>query len=227
MNALEQTDSVDSDARSALARMQHMSGALSHDLNNYTGIIQGYVELMRLELEPEHECQSYLDRLQQVCDKMLERSRTLETFSAKRSLPLSTCNLAELVALELEGKQGMLLEAEPGDFAVAAERDTLRAALRQLLENAQEASPDAPVTVHLWSDSEAVYLDIQNSGGSGDPQRWFDPFYTTRGRGRGLGLSRVYGLISAHKAGLEARLDEDGRTMLRIRFSRDVERSLE
>lgn len=212
---------------SALERMQHMSAALSHDLNNYTGIIQGYVELMRLELDPDNECHSYLDRLQQVCDKMLERSRTLETFSGKRSLPLYTHDLGDILASELQGRQRVELETGPGDFSIAAHPDTLRQALRQMLDNAEEASPEEAVRVRLRGDEDNVYLEIQNSGGDGEPDRWFDPYYSTRGKGRGLGLARVYGTAAAHKATLQARLDEDRRSTVELRFSRGVERAVE
>jgi signal transduction histidine kinase len=211
----------------ALQRMQHMSAALSHDMNNYTGIIQGYVELMRLELDPEHECHTYLDRLQQVCDKMLERSRTLETFSGKRSLPLYTHDLGDIVASELQGRERVELQADCGDFAIAAHPDTLRQALRQMLDNAQEASPDEPVRVRLRGDDENVYLEIENDGAEGEPERWFDPYYSTRGKGRGLGLARVYGMAAAHKATLQARIDEQRRSTVELRFSRGVERAVE
>lgn len=206
--------------------LQRMSAALSHDLNNYTGIIQGYVELMRMELEDEHEFQSYLDRLQQVCTKMLDRSRTLEAFSAKRSLPMLRVDLKELVRTELGEHPRVNLSLPDEPVWIAANPDALRPALRELAENGAEAFPDEAVQVQL-TETTLRFSNRSNHPPEADTTFWFEPFYSTRGKGRGLGLARVFGVASAHHAQLRARVDGQSRVLLELNFPAFEERSLE
>lgn len=206
--------------------LQRMSAALSHDLNNYTGIIQGYVELMRMELEEEHEFQSYLDRLQQVCTKMLDRSRTLEAFSAKRSLPMVKSDLRDLVRTELAGHPRVTLSLPDEPVWIAANPDALRPALRELAENGAEATADEAVEVQV-SGTTLRFSNRSDHAAQADTSLWFEPFYSTRGKGRGLGLARVFGVASAHRGELRARVDASSRVCVEMIFPAFEERSLE
>ena len=211
----------------ALQRMQKMSAALSHDLNNYTGIIQGYVELMRMELDEEHECQSYLDRLQQVCTKMLDRSRTLETFSARRCLPLMEMDLVSIVRSVCQDREAVQCTTPAEPVWIGAHLESLRLALQELLDNALEACPAGPVEVNLSGRCLSLRNRSEHPAGT-DTQCWFEPFYSTRGKGRGLGLARVWGTLTAHGAEPSIEIDAQQNVVVEIRFPEfQEERSLE
>jgi len=188
---------------SALKRMKRLCSILSHELNNDSGIIQGYVELLRMELGPTTDADYYLDRILQACGRLTERSRSLESFAETRKLMLLSCDLSLLLREETERYPGAQLSLEDSIRPVAASPDALRLAIRELLSNATEASPDQPVQVHYGPAGEGMELTVSNPGARLAPElleNIFDPYFSTRGKGRGLGLARVHGILSRHHA---------------------------
>ncbi|MBT9588549.1 HAMP domain-containing histidine kinase [bacterium] len=183
--------------------MKRLCSVLSHELNNDSGIIQGYVELLRMELGSNSESDYYLDRILQACGRLTDRSRSLESFAETRELMLLSCDLSPLLLEESERHPGVQLSLDDTIRPVAANPDTLRQAIRELLNNATEASPNLPVRVHYAPCGEGMQLVVSNRGECLDPELLdsiFDPYVSTRGKGRGLGLARVHGILSRHHA---------------------------
>ncbi|MFN8613348.1 MAG: ATP-binding protein [Vulcanimicrobiota bacterium] len=203
-----------------LERMKNFCAVLSHDLNNYAGIIQGYVELMRMDLSEDSECLGYLDRIVQACGKIMDKSRAFETFAQTRSLMLIPTDLAALVK-EVIADAPVDLAVESGSPVVAAHPDALRAAVGELVGNAREAAGEASIQMRIYDDGQNVCLDVVNptqAGVNPIPHRAFDPYYTTRGKGRGMGLARVHGIVGSHNAQIEMLAPSPEQTCLQMRF---------
>ena len=96
----------------------------------------------------------------------------------------------------------------------------LRQVLVNLLRNAREASTDGPVELIGRRGTGDDYEFIVRDRGPGltqeAKQRLFEPFFTTRAQGTGLGLAVSYGLVAAHGGTLEARDRPGGGTEMRI-----------
>lgn len=205
----------------SLERMKNFCAVLSHDLNNYAGIIQGYVELMRMDLDEDSECLGYLDRIIQACGKIMDKSRSFETFAQTRSLMLIPTDLAALVK-EVIVDAPVDLTVESGAVTtVAAHPDALRAAVGELVGNAREAAGQGSIQMRIYDEAENVCLDVVNTCDAevnAIPHRAFDPYYTTRGKGRGMGLARVHGIIGSHNARIEMLTPAPDQTCLRMSF---------
>lgn len=203
-----------------LERMKNFCGVLSHDLNNYAGIIQGYVELMRMDLEEEHECHGYLDRILQACSKIMDKSRSFETFAQTRSLMLIPTDLSVIVR-EVIADAPVELTVESECPTVSAHPDALRAAVGELVGNAREACGEQSIQVRIYDEEDSLCLDVVNSTQSEVntiTHRAFDPYYTTRGKGRGMGLARVHGIMGSHNAHIEMLNPSPHQTCLKMRF---------
>jgi two-component system sensor histidine kinase HydH len=210
----------------SLERMKNFCAVLSHDLNNYAGIIQGYVELMRMDLEADHECHGYLDRVVQACGKIMDKSRSFETFAQTRSLMLIPTDLAALVK-EVIADAPVELKVETEAATVAAHPDALRAAVGELVTNAREAAGEAGIQIRIYDEENSLCLDVVNSSEAGVNtilHRAFDPYYSTRGKGRGMGLARVHGIMGSHNAQIEMSAPAPDQTCLKMRFPTPQER---
>ena len=209
-----------------LERMKNFCAVLSHDLNNYAGIIQGYVELMRMDLSDETECQDYLDRILQACAKITDKSRSFETFAETRSLMLIPTDLATIVK-ETIGDAPVELTVDCRIPTVSAHPDALRAAMGEIVGNAREASGDLGIQIRIYDEPDSLCLEVLNPSRSEVKpilHRAFDPYYTTRGKGRGMGLARVHGIMGSHNAQIEMLAPSPDQTCLKMRFPAGQER---
>jgi signal transduction histidine kinase len=97
-------------------------------------------------------------------------------------------------------------------------------AFLQIVENAVDAlqgSSGGRLTVSLWREDGEVVLEFADNGpGLRDPERVFDPFYTTKpvGKGTGLGLSATYGVIQDHKGQISCYNRPEGGATFEIRL---------
>lgn len=112
--------------------------------------------------------------------------------------------VAQLVALYdgLRPNLRFRLEDGLGEAKVLADPEQLRQALANLLDNAAEASAEGgEVVVSLARSEQEVRLVVADRGtglGAGDPDLLFQPFYSTKGRGSGIGLAVVQRIVADH-----------------------------
>jgi len=97
-------------------------------------------------------------------------------------------------------------------------------AFLQIVENAVDALQEAGgghLLISLWRDGQEVVLEFADTGpGLSNPERVFDPFYTTKpvGKGTGLGLSATYGVIRDHKGQISCHNRPEGGAVFEIRL---------
>jgi signal transduction histidine kinase len=183
-----------------LERLKNLCAGISHDLNNFSGIIQGYIELLRLDMQASPDCEAYLERILQACGKIQAKSRTFEEFSNGRQFPLLNMDIEPLLREELAESPRVESRIQAPLPEIPVHPDSVRSIIRELLSNALEAT-DETVQFEVSYDRESLYCHVSNPGSVSNPQEtdcWFDPYYSTRGKGRGFGLSRVHGLVHGH-----------------------------
>jgi signal transduction histidine kinase len=94
----------------------------------------------------------------------------------------------------------------------------------QIVENAVDAlqtKGGGRLLVSLWHETNEVVIEFADNGpGLRDPERVFDPFYTTKpvGKGTGLGLSATYGVIQNHKGQITCYNRPEGGATFEIRL---------
>jgi CheY-like chemotaxis protein/two-component sensor histidine kinase len=201
-----------------------LAGGVAHDFNNLLTVIQGYCRLLtdRFQLNPEGRDQ--VKRIEDAAEKAASLTRQLLAFSRKQVLQPRVINLTSLVSnidkllRRMIGEDIELLTITPPHLGlVKADPSQIEQVIMNLAVNARDAMPEGgrltleTANVELDSGYAAehpgvipgpyVMLAVSDNGSGMTDEtkaRIFEPFFTTKemGRGTGLGLSMVYGIVS-------------------------------
>jgi signal transduction histidine kinase len=222
-----------SDAQTlALASLGTMTATVAHELRNLLGGVELYATLVAEQCGADEALApmtgrllSGVKRLHAVAANLLSVARDPQAEMEREPLDLVQV-LTEVVdsaALALPGT-GIRLETT---FALAkapvlGDAERLRQALLNLVLNAVQAMPQGGVlTIAVRRLAERVVLDIRDTGVGMDRatlRRAFEPFFTTRPRGTGLGLAVVREVVESHGARVRV-ISRPGRgTTVRLTF---------
>ncbi len=210
---------------SKLAALGQMSAAVSHELNQPLAAMKTYLAGARLLLRRKRgdEALSSFQRIDDLIDRMTGITRQLKSYARKGDVDLVRIDMRDSVrsALSMMSPQLDKMAVEitttlPSD-PVPIEADPLRIEqiIVNLLRNALDAvsrQKDRKVRI-LLVEGETIFLSIADNGtGLDDPDKLFEPFYTTKkpGEGLGLGLAISAGFAAEMGGRLLARNAPDG-----------------
>jgi signal transduction histidine kinase len=198
-----------------LAALGEMTAGVAHEIRNPLGIISSTAELLKQRLaryEPQ-------DRLAQIIveesNRLNEKVTEFLDFSRPRVPNLRPCDLEgvidrslELVAPEIE-RLGITVDREYhlNGHAQAADPDLLHQAFLNILLNAIQSMPaGGHLTVSTARRGEAEEIRFVDNGQGIDPEtlkKVFNPFFTTKEKGSGLGLPIVKSIIESHQGSIK------------------------
>ncbi len=204
-----------------------LAGGIAHDFNNLLQAIRGYTDLLLLQKDESHSDYQELREIQRAACSASELTEQLLTFTrkVKRDLkPLDINRRVEGVHRILKRTIPRMIAVElrldEEVDAVKADPAQVEQVLMNLALNARDAMPDGGVlrietgNVRLDRDfcdrhvgagpGRYVRVRISDTGEGIDPSvegRIFEPFFTTKesGKGSGLGLAMVYGIMKNHR----------------------------
>jgi two-component system NtrC family sensor kinase len=200
-----------------LASIGQVASGVAHEINNPLGVILGYVKLLRADpaLASRDELEIIDDEVRQcqrIVTGLLDLARPLR-------LSLAPVDLAELArdAVERLDESGqsegvrITLGESPASVVVRGDEARLRQVVVNLLVNAVDAARDPAATAHevhvAWRRGGGRGLLELFDRGSGIPPdvlpRVFDPFFSTKARGHGLGLAIARTIARAHRGDVE------------------------
>jgi len=201
-----------------------LAGGIAHDFNNLLMGIQGSVSLMAMDLAPSHPHYPLLLSVEKMAQSGGRLTSQLLGYARKGRYEVKAIDLNRLVeeTLETFGRThreiSLRKDLDPALMTVEADRGQIEQTLLNLLVNAADAMPDggrlrlssrnvssAEIEQKFRSVPPGTYarLTVSDTGLGMDPEtlnRIFEPFFTTKsmGRGTGLGLASVYGIVKAH-----------------------------
>jgi two-component system cell cycle sensor histidine kinase/response regulator CckA len=204
-----------------------LAGGIAHDFNNLLQVIQGYTEVLQSEVGRNKSGLEALQKIHRSAKRGAELTRQLLTFSRKvqsERRPLDLNREVEQVKRLLERTIPKMIEIElylsESPAVVSADPIQVEQAIMNLAVNAKDAMPEGGKIVietervkldeqfcktHLGArPGEYVLLSISDTGHGMDREileHVFEPFYTTKdvGKGTGLGLAMVYGIVKNHE----------------------------
>jgi len=203
-----------------------LAGGIAHDFNNMLSAIIGYSEIILMSLPADSTLREDIRAIKDSGEKAAVLTRQLLAFSRKQVLEVRPLDLNRVIEGMVKMLSRVIsedirldLHLDPEINRVVADGSQLEQVLINLAVNARDAMPNGghliieTSTVELDNDfvdqhaesraGEHVLLAVTDTG-TGMPddvrQKIFEPFFTTKevGRGTGLGLATVYGIVKQH-----------------------------
>ncbi len=206
-----------------LETVGRLAGGVAHDFNNLLTVINGYGDLILTRLDKVSPLRPPLEQIRRAGERAAVLTQQLLGFSRRQVIQPKPVNLNTLVSEALGMLQPLLgeririeTELDPTLDHVSADPVQVDQILMNLAANAQDAMPDGGalriqtrniMVVGRGDNAPAelppgtyVMLSVTDTGAGMSPetqQHIFEPFFTTkpRGRGTGLGLATVYGIV--------------------------------
>ncbi|MDA7964838.1 ATP-binding protein [Ruegeria sp.] len=210
---------------SKLAALGEMSAAVSHELNQPLAAMKTYLAGARLLLRRDRaeEALASFGRIDGLIERMGAITRQLKSYARKGADAFSPVNLGEALASSLSMMEPQLRQRHvkitqilPEDpVVVMGDRMRIEQVMVNLLRNALDATKsvaEPDVEIILAAGDMAVLTVRDNGYGIEDIENLFEPFYTTKqpGDGVGLGLAISSGIVNDHGGRLTARNGQKG-----------------
>jgi PAS domain S-box-containing protein len=207
-----------------LVALGKLSAGIAHEIRNPLSSIRGLAQFVFNSFSKTDERKEDLDTIIQEVDRLnklvvqvLDFAKLKKPNLTRFSLNDLIRNIAELFKLEIKDKQIKFnLELSPDISQIQADEDQVRQILMNAIINAIQAIPKKgeikiKTEKALLKGEPAIKLIIEDSG-IGIPEKditqIFDPFFSTKEKGSGLGLSIVYKLIEAHQGEIKVESKE-------------------
>ena len=225
-----------------------LAGGIAHDFNNLLTMVLGNANLARGSLQAGSPAAAHLAEIEKASRRAAELCRQMLAYSGKGRFVIERLHLSEVVEdmahmLEISVSKKAVLKYEFARDLPAVEADPtqLRQVIMNLIINASEAIGDRSGYIRVSTgqadlrredlagtlpgeearEGTYVYLEVEDTGCGMNAEtlgRIFEPFYSTKYRGRGLGLSAVLGIVRAHSGVMRVRSEEGRGTTFRILF---------
>jgi len=203
-----------------LAHMGQLSAGIAHELNNPLGVIIMYSNILLDETDENSEFYNDLRLIVDQSDRCKSIVSGLLNFARKNQVKFDQINMGELIHKSLESvivKNNVELKIKNNLTNPMAYVDVeqMIQAISNLAKNGIEAMPDGgELTISLSGSNEEVTIDVADTGKGIDKEnldKVFEPFFTTKeiGKGTGLGLATIYGIVKMHKGKIDVESNTD------------------
>jgi PAS domain S-box-containing protein len=209
-----------------------LAGGIAHDFNNLLTGVLGNISLARLQLDNPEATSSHLDGIETSAMRAADLCQQMLAYAGKGRFHEQRLDLGALVAdllplLRLSVAKGVSLQVDlaPGLPAMWGDPTQMRQVVLNLVTNGSDAiAGTGTIEIRVFAvpshagilaelvppiepeeGTDYLILEISDTGCGMTPEmlaRVFEPFYTTKFTGRGLGLAVVHGIVRGHRGGV-------------------------
>lgn len=205
-----------------LAGMGQLSAGIAHELNNPLGVITMYSNILKEELDPDNPMVRDLELIVEQSDRCRKIVGGLLNFARKNQVNVVESDISALAqksinSLVIPPNISIRFAEEVTDPMAWIDPDQMTQVITNLLKNAVEAMPDGGEIMLQVSDTpDQVSFRVSDNGTGIEKEnmdKLFTPFFTTKGigKGTGLGLPIIYGIVKMHKGEIQVQSNADPR----------------
>jgi signal transduction histidine kinase/iron only hydrogenase large subunit-like protein len=204
-----------------LAGLGQLSAGIAHELNNPLGVITMYSNILKDETNADDPMRQDLDLIVEQAERCKKIVGGLLNFARKNQVNFSEINFNNLLEHSISSvispvNVKISLESQIKNPDVNLDYDQMAQVFTNLLKNAVEAMPETGGSILMkaidTADEFTIYI-IDNGTGIAKENmgKLFTPFFTTKaiGKGTGLGLPIIYGIVKMHKGSISVKSNAD------------------
>lgn len=223
-----------------------LAGGIAHDYNNLLQGILGNASLALMDLSPYHPARESIEHVKKSSEQAAALTRQMLAYSGHGRFEVRTFDLNKLmedmsrmIKASISKKVYLSLKLNPDVMPVRADATQIRQALMNLIINASEAigeeegvitvsagvidyDPEDVADAYMLGDlhkGEYIYFEVSDTGCGIEEEtikKIFDPFFSTKFTGRGLGLAAVAGIIKGHNGAIRVESEPGRGASIRI-----------
>jgi PAS domain S-box-containing protein len=219
-----------------------LAGGIAHDFNNLLAIIKGNLSLMRLDFDSSHPVMDRIQNIDHQVDSGAKLTGQLLGYARKGSYEVKPLDIVQVVNESVQAfgrtRKEITLDVHVPEskLIIEADRTQLEQVLFNLFVNAADAMPNGgnltikitrKIAKEILEDNikprpgTYILIEVSDTGIGMNPEiqkRMFDPLFTTKkmGKGTGLGLASVYGIIQSYKGYITITSKEGQGTHVRV-----------
>jgi len=225
-----------------------LAGGIAHDFNNLLMVVLGNASVALMSMTPESPGRAHIQDVETAAKRASELVKQMLAYSGKAQFAVERLNVNILVGemvhlLEISISKNATLEYHfaEGVPDIEADATQVRQIIMNLVTNASDAIGDKSGTISISTGATecdqatlaSTYLDdglpagvysyfeVSDTGEGMTPEtraKVFDPFFTTRFPGRGLGLAAVLGIVRGHKGAIEVHSEPNRGSRFKLLF---------
>jgi signal transduction histidine kinase len=233
---LEQSRSREAEVRrkERLSTLGEAAMAIAHEVRNPLGIIKTSSDLVRARVKLGPKEEQLLDYVTEEVHRIDNLLTEVLDFAHPKEPRRTIFDPREIIE-RIRGfvdpeiaRKGFFLSIEDraGGALVNADRDQIYEALLNLVINAMDAiSPGGRIVVRLAASPDTVSIEVADNGPGVRPElrgRIFNPFFTTKAKGTGLGLAKVATVVEVHNGRVECLEEPGGGACFRMTLPRAI-----
>jgi PAS domain S-box-containing protein len=209
-----------------------LAGGIAHDFNNILTTILGYASLTRLELSETSPALDYIGQIEEASRRATDLCRQMLAYAGRGRFVLQRLNLNQLIEdttqllqVSISKKAVLRFDLDHQLPAIVADATQIRQVLMNLVINASDAVAERSGVISISTGlvradrnylngayqapgippGDYVFMEVSDTGIGMTAEvqaRIFEPFFTSKFTGRGLGLAAVLGIVQGHKGAL-------------------------
>ncbi len=205
-----------------LAGMGQLSAGIAHELNNPLGVITMYANILKDETSKDDPVYKDLELIVEQTERCKNIVGGLLNFARKNQVYPVEVNMADFILRSIDSiihpdNVEIKFINQIADPSAKIDKDQMMQVMTNLEKNAVEAMPEGGIlTITLNGSEKDVQISFKDTG-TGIPEenmeKIFTPFFTTKelGKGTGLGLPLIYGIVKMHRGQIHVESNADPR----------------